>query len=127
MTVDEISEIAQKHDKELREYRLSGDLTYLYGFLEELYDFDSARSESKIQEFKENATKNEIKALQCIIQEIGSEGNISVVKLIQHTPHSRPVYTSLLSKIQKYKIAVVEVQGVKGTYVKFLCNIKELM
>lgn len=127
MTVDDISTIAQKHDKELREYRLSGDLTYLYGFLEELYDFDPARSESKIQEFKENATKNEIKALQCIVQEIGSEGNISVVKLVRQTPHSRPVYTSLLSKIQKYKIAIVEAQGMKGTYIKFLCNIKEFV
>jgi GTP-sensing pleiotropic transcriptional regulator CodY len=32
---------------------------------------------------------------------------------------SRPVYTKLLDKLEKYKLAEVIKQGVKGTYIKF--------
>jgi hypothetical protein len=65
----------------------------------------------------ESALKN--LALAGIRDEIGNEGYVSVVKMIQKTNISRPVFTSLLSKLQTFKVAVVENKGVKGTYIKF--------
>jgi GTP-sensing pleiotropic transcriptional regulator CodY len=39
--------------------------------------------------------------------------------MIQKTDISRPVWTSLLQKMEKYGVAIVKSQGVKGTYVEF--------
>jgi GTP-sensing pleiotropic transcriptional regulator CodY len=63
-------------------------------------------------------TNNEQTAFEAIREEIGSSGNISVVKMIQKTSISRPVWTSLLAKMEKFGIAQVKSQGVKGTYIE---------
>ena len=60
-------------------------------------------------------TTNERTAFQAIREEIGLSGNISVVKMIQKTNLSRPVWNSLLQKMEKYDVAMIKNQGVKGT------------
>lgn len=60
-------------------------------------------------------TANEKTAFQAIREEIGFSGNISVVKMIQKTNLSRPVWNSLLQKMEKYDVATIKNQGVKGT------------
>ena len=65
-------------------------------------------------------TANEKTAFQAIREEIGFSGNISVVKMIQKTDLSRPVWTSLLQKMEKFGIAQVKNQGVKGTNIEIM-------
>lgn len=71
------------------------------------------------EEFNTKLTVLEKEALAWIRAKIQNEGNISVVKAIQETNISRPIWTALLSKMKEYNFAEVENQGVKGTRIKF--------
>lgn len=72
------------------------------------------------EEFNEKLTTLEREALKAIRRKIVDEGNISVVKMIQETDISRPIWTALLGKMKEFNFAEVENQGVKGTHIKFL-------
>ena len=100
------------HEAELREYRLSGDAEYLLPLINHALSNDTV---CLIDDFLKAMTDNEKIAFQSIREEIGLSGNISVVKMIQKTGLSRPVFTSLLQKMEKYNVATVKSQGVKGT------------
>lgn len=65
-------------------------------------------------------TANELKVLKAITEEIQLEGNVSIVKMIQKTGYSRPVFTSALNKLTQLRLAEVVNQGVKGTHIKFV-------
>lgn len=70
--------------------------------------------------FREYLTHTEEAALKSIEKEIGfREGSISISQMIKTYSISRPVYSSLLNKLEKYGIAEIVTQGVKGTYIKF--------
>ena len=126
MTIEKLQQVAASHADALREFRLSGDLNDIHGFIEAVIAA-SQSNEENIEAFKQDLTNNEFNALYCIVHKIGTHsGNISIVKMLQETPHSRPVYTNLLAKLDKYNIAKVVNQGVKGTYIEFLCDIKEV-
>ena len=115
-----MEEAAASHDSELREFRLTGDLSYLQGFIETVIcAVTNEGSGAQWDNFYESITNKEYLALAGIRDEIGNEGYVSVVKMIQKTGISRPVFTSLLDKLQSHKVAVVENKGVKGTYIKF--------
>ena len=103
------------HEAELREYRLSGDAEYLLPLINHILDADTS---CLVEDFYNALTNNEQLAFQSIREEIGLSGNISVVKMIQKTSLSRPVFTSLLQKMEKYNVAIVKNQGVKGTYIE---------
>lgn len=64
-------------------------------------------------------TKTEEKALIYILETIGPEGNISISTAIANSGISRPVFTSLFEKLDRYKGAEIKNQGVKGTYINF--------
>jgi hypothetical protein len=64
-------------------------------------------------------TKTEEKALIFVLETIGEEGNISISEAINKSGISRPVFTSLFDKLDKYKGAEIKNQGVKGTYINF--------
>lgn len=64
-------------------------------------------------------TKTEEKALIFCLEEIGDEGVLSISEAIKHSGISRPVFTSLLDKLDRYKGAEVKNMGVKGTYINF--------
>lgn len=64
-------------------------------------------------------TKTEEKALIYVLETIGEEGNISISTAIADSGISRPVFTSLFDKLDKYKGAEIKNQGVKGTYINF--------
>ena len=100
------------HEAELREYRLSGDAEYLLPLINHALDDDIGYF---VEDFFNAMTENEKTAFSSITEEIGSSGNISVVKMIQKTGLSRPVFTSLLQKMEKYGVAQIKNQGVKGT------------
>lgn len=109
------------HEAELREYRLSGDAEYLLPLINHALDQDSGYL---IEDFFKALTENEKIAFQSIRDEIGSSGNISVVKMIQKTGLSRPVFTSLLQKMEKFGIAQIKNQGVKGTNIEIMKGIE---
>lgn len=58
-----------------------------------------------IEDFYKALTDNEKNAFIAIKEEIGLSGNISIVKMIQKTNLSRPVWNSLLTKMEKFGIA----------------------
>ena len=67
----------------------------------------------------ESLTKTEEKALIYVLETVGEEGNISISTAIADSGISRPVFTSLFDKLDKYKGAEIKNQGVKGTYINF--------
>lgn len=77
-------------------------------------EFDSGCSE---EFFFNQLSHGETRAYENVIAEIGSSGNISISAMIKKYNISRPVWTSLLKKMQEYKVADVVSQGVKGTYI----------
>jgi hypothetical protein len=115
ITKEELSAISQSYEEDLREYRLSGDLEYLLPMINRLLGADTGYL---ITDFYNALTENEKIAIAAIRDEIGYSGNISVVKMIQKTGLSRPVWTSVLQKMEKYGIARIKNQGVKGTNIE---------
>ena len=109
--------IAECYTEDLTNFRLSGNVLYLRDFIEATL---GANQLVLKDEFFNALTTNENMAFETIKQEIGSSGNISIVKMIQKTNLSRPVWTSLLQKMEKFGIAHIKSQGVKGTYVEFM-------
>jgi hypothetical protein len=77
-------------------------------------EFDTGCSEDF---FFNQLSHGETRAYKSIVAEIGSSGNISISAMIKKYNISRPVWTSLLKKMQEYKVADVVSQGVKGTYI----------
>lgn len=77
-------------------------------------EFDTGYSE---EFFFSQLSHGETKAYESIVAEIGSSGNISISALIKKYNISRPVWSSLLKKMQEFKVAEVVSQGVKGTYI----------
>jgi hypothetical protein len=68
-------------------------------------------------------TKTEEKALIFVLETIGEEGNISISEAINRSGISRPVFTSLFDKLDRYKGAEIKNQGVKGTYINFFDHV----
>ena len=64
-------------------------------------------------------TKTEEKALIFCLEEIGDEGILSISEAIRKSGISRPVFTSMLDKLDRYKGADIKNMGVKGTYINF--------
>lgn len=73
-----------------------------------------------IIDFQEKLTKTENEALKYILSEIKNEGNISIVTLTELSGISRPVFSNLFLKLKQYRMAEIDNQGVKGTYIKIL-------
>lgn len=117
ISYDKVCAIAKQYAEDLREFRLDGDIGRLMDFLEAVIGADKLVLKD---DFFNALTNNETIAFEAIKEEIGLSGNISVVKMIQKTNLSRPVWTSLLQKMEKFGIAQVKNQGVKGTYIEFV-------
>ena len=120
MTITKLKVIAQLYEDDLRNFRLSGNIEDLYNFIQAILD-ETQENPPNYDKFFDALTSHELTAYHSIIDEIGSEeGNISIVKMIQKTNFSRPVFTSLLQKMEKYNVAIVKNQGVKGTHIIFI-------
>lgn len=115
ISYDKLCAIAKDYEADIREFRLDGDLGRLMDFLEAVV---RAEHEVLVKDFYNALTDNEKNAFIAIRETIGLSGNISIVKMIQKTNISRPVWTSLLAKMEKFSIAQVKNQGVKGTYIE---------
>ena len=76
--------------------------------------------EDMVQAFIRAVAKKELIVLKYIIDKIGSEGTMLMTETLKELGISRPVITSLLSKLKEYHIAEIKNQGVKGTYIKFI-------
>jgi len=70
------------------------------------------------EQFLKELTNAEQKAYYSIIDEIGDEGDISIVKMVEKSNISRPVYANLFIKMKQCKIANVSNKGVKGTHIE---------
>ena len=113
ISYDKLLVIAKDYEEDIKEFRLDGDLGRLMNFLEAVIGADQL---ILVNDFYKALTDNEKIAFQSIRETVGLSGNISIVKMIQKTNLSRPVWTSLLAKMEKFGIAQVKNQGVKGTY-----------
>ena len=112
---DKVLSIAKEYQEDIREFRLDGDIGRLMNFLEAVCSADQL---VLVNDFYKALTDNEKNAFIAIRETIGLSGNISLVKMIQKTNISRPVWTSLFAKMEKFGIAQVKNQGVKGTYIE---------
>ena len=115
ISYDKLLVIAKDYEEDIKEFRLDGDLRRLMNFLEAVIGADQL---ILVNDFYKALTDNEKIAFQSIRETVGLSGNISIVKMIQKTNLSRPVWTSLLAKMEKFGIAQVKNQGVKGTYIE---------
>lgn len=115
ISYEKLCAIAQDYAEDIREFRLDGDLGRLMNFLEAVMGADQL---ILVKDFYNALTVNEKQAFLAIREEINYSGNISIVKMIQKTNLSRPVWNSLLTKMEKFGIARVQNQGVKGTHIE---------
>lgn len=122
ISYDKVCAIAKQYEEDIKEFRLDGDLGRLMDFLEAVIGVDQL---VLVNDFYKALTDNEKMAFQSIRETIGLSGNISIVKMIQKTNLSRPVWTSLLAKMEKFGIAQVKNQGVKGTYIEIRKEIED--
>lgn len=82
-----------------------------------------ANSDDQIPLFFKQITNAERAALVNIIDVLnGNDGFISITKMIEQYNISRPVFTSLLKKMEECHIAEIEKHGVKGTKITFLVS-----
>lgn len=65
--------------------------------------------------FFKQLTHAEKDALRYISQEIGASGTVSISKMIEKYPISRPVWNNLFKKVQEFNIGEITNRGVKGT------------
>lgn len=114
ITIEQLKSIALDYQGELREFRLTDDLSYLLPLVNAAVRADA---EISVDDFYKALTINEKEAFFALRKEIDLSGTISIVKMIQKTNISRPVWTSLLQKMEKFGIAHIEGHGAKGTYI----------
>lgn len=112
---DKLLMIAKSYEEDIKEFRLDGDLKRLMNFLEAVIGADQL---ILVEDFYKALTDNEKTAFLAIREAIGLSGNISIVKMIQKTNLSRPVWNSLLTKMEKFGIAQIKNQGAKGTHIE---------
>ena len=72
-------------------------------------------------------TQTEKAALKIIYEIIGQEGYISVSQIIERYGISRPVFTNLFYKIKESQVGQIDNRGVKGTYISFCKDIKNII
>ena len=121
VTYEKVLLIAKEYEQDIKEFRLDGDLGRLMGFLEAIVGADQL---ILVEDFYKALTDNEKTAFIAIRETIGLSGNISIVKMIQKTNLSRPVWNSLLTKMEKFGIAQIKNQGAKGTYIEIAKEIE---
>ena len=84
----------------------------------------SIQSEKSTNDTPISLTETEKNALNIILNKINfNDGIISISQLIEESNISRPVFKNLLLKLENNSIILVKNMGVKGTYIKLLCNI----
>ena len=108
--------IAQLLEQELKDFRLSGDLVDLQHILQAAVNFIEA---ADFNSFYKDLTANEKMAYEAVAQIVPEGGYISITKMTQQTKLSRPVFDSLLNKMEKYNIADIKSCGVKGTKIEW--------
>lgn len=121
-----ISPIYQKSYQKLKEKILSYTVGNLPDKANELAEMLTDIFEHYLQfcggnqdQLFNNMTKTEEKALVYLLNTIGDEGIVSVSEAIRDSGISRPVFTSLFDKLNRYKGAEIRNMGVKGTYIDF--------
>ena len=122
VTYEKLCTIAQDYAEDIREFRLDGDLGRLMNFIEAVIGADQL---VLVNDFYKALTENEKTAFLAIREEIDLSGNISIVKMIQKTNLSRPVWNSLFAKMEKFGIAQIKNQGVKGTHIEIAKEIND--
>ena len=118
---NKVLSIAKDNEEDIREFRLDGDFGRIMGFLEAVISADQL---ILVEDFYKALTDNEKIAFLAIREEIGLSGNISIVKMIQKTNLSRPVWNSLLQKMEKFGIAQIKNQGTKGSHIEIAKEIE---
>lgn len=122
ISYEKLLAIAHDYEEDLTEFRLTGKIAILTDFLEAVIGADQL---ILVEDFYKALTDNEKNAFIAIREEIGLSGNISIVKMIQKTNLSRPVWNSLLTKMEKFGIAQVKNQGAKGTHIEISKEMKD--
>ena len=116
VNLKELQELSRMYEEDLREFRLSNDLKYLLPLINAAMRADRSIA---VDDFYKELTNKEREALSLLTETIGLSGNISIVKMEQKGI-SRPVWHSLFQKMEKYGVAIIKNQGVKGTHIELM-------
>ena len=121
MDIRIIEQAAQQEDYALREFRLTGNLEYLLALVNCANKIAENVDEKQLtNDFLNALTDNEKIAFKAIQEQISySNGYISIVKMVEKTGLSRPVFANLLAKMEKFGIAQPKSAGVKGTFIEW--------
>lgn len=110
-------------DMKVRDWVDGNHLNFIADRWEQLFEhYFQFRDGVQMQIF-DSLTKTEERALIYILETIGEEGIVSISQAIQGSGISRPVFTSLLDKLNHYRAAEIKNMGVKGTYINFYDHI----
>ena len=95
----------------------------------EIIKFRNEEKEQNVnfENFINSLTLTEKTALKIIYKTIGQEGYISVSQMIEQHNISRPVFTNLFYKIKESQVGQIDNRGVKGTYISFYKDIKNII
>lgn len=117
MDIAIVKRVMEEIPHTINEFRLSGDAQILQFIIEQAI---IAQSPDLTKDFYNDMTETEKKAFEFITTELDLQnGYVSIVKLIQRTNISRPVFASLFQKMEKFGIAQIKNCGVKGTLIEW--------
>lgn len=120
MNIENIKAVMYENPKMVNDFRLSGDAEDLKLLIDLIESRERANPSNLTKDFYKDLTESEKKAFDYLTINLNSQnGYISIVKMIQKTNISRPVYTSLLTKMEKFGIAQIKNCGVKGTLIEW--------
>lgn len=120
MELEVLKELTKPFEENLMDYRLTGDLNCLLPIFTAA---TSLRGGMNVKGFKKALTQMERKAFIVLKERIGGQkGYISIVRAIEETKISRPVWVGLFRKIEDYSVGVVDNQGYKGTFVELFTD-----
>lgn len=100
-----------------------GDIPIIKEIMLNIFSLHYKLNDSKVKQwcnketFFKQLTYAEKDALKYISEEVGAEGDISISKMIEKYPISRPVWNNLFKKIQEFEVGEITNKGVKGTHI----------
>ena len=114
---------AEMTSMKVKDWMEGNHLNFLAEWWTKLFDHYLQFRDGVQTQIFDSLTKTEEKALIFVLETIGDEGVLSISEAIRQSGISRPVFTGLLDKLDRYKAAEIKNMGVKGTYINFYDHI----
>ena len=121
--LEDLDAIEARFEEALSMVALDVDTAQSNSFKELIFQivkFSTTDSASKIDDFLNDLTNTERDCLIYVLNVTGGNGSFAVSNAIKEVTYTRPVFKSLLNKLEQHNIAVVTNRGAKGIHVKVI-------